>query len=176
MDGDDIAEETAGKSPEEAETEQKTTLLEFEDSVEIETTKDDLWSTISDPEVLARCVPHADDIERLSERKYRIEMTRGIGDLNISLSGDIELVELNPPEWTVADGSAYDPRTHSTFDGVAAMELTEIDDGTVRLDYKSDLTFTGGVASLGTRILRRIFNSDVEAYFENIKAEVENTP
>lgn len=174
MEGDDFTEDTAGASPEEAETEQKTTLLEFEDSVTIGTTKEELWSTISDPAVLARCVPHADDIERLSERKYRIEMTRGVGDLNISLTGDIELVELNAPDWTVADGSAYDPRTHSTFDGVAAMELTEVDDETVRLNYKSDLTFTGGVASLGTRILRRIFNSDVEAYFENIKAEVED--
>lgn len=148
--------------------------LEFEDSLRIQATRDSLWNTISDPEVLANCVPGAESIERHSKRQYSLEITRGLSSLTISLDGEVELVEMNEPDWIVASGHAYDRRAHSEFEGVAAMEMTEIDDRTVRLDYKASLNFTGGVATIPTRIVRRLVTSDVDAYFENIKSVVED--
>lgn len=149
------------------------TELEFEDSIEIEANKDELWETISDPEVLARCVPGADNIERNSERVYTVEITRGLSSLTISLSGDVELVEMNEPDWIVASGNAYDPRSHSDFEGLAAMEMNSLGADAVELSYKAEMTFTGGVASIPARIVSRIIRSDVDAYFGNIKGVVE---
>lgn len=159
---------------EESDGEQKRTQIEFEDAVVMETAKDDLWSSISDPEVLATCVPGAERIERLSERTYTVAITRGLSHLTISLEGEIELVEMDEPDWIVASGSAYDPRTHSDFEGLAAMEMTPADDGAIELAYRAELTFTGGAASLPTSIVDRIIKSDVDAYFENIKDVVED--
>lgn len=160
-----------GEVPEEVDDD--ATELEFEDTLEIEANKDELWGTISDPEVLARCVPGAENIERNSERVYTVEITRGLSSLTISLSGDIELVEMNEPDWIVASGNAYDPRSHSDFEGLAAMEMNSIGANAVELNYKAELTFTGGVASIPARIVSRIIRSDVDAYFENIKGVVE---
>lgn len=174
MAGDDRNDETveqasAGQQDEEAgEKQGNTTELEFEDSLELEATKAELWAHISDPEILAACVPGAESVERLSERQYTVELTRGLGSLTISLSGEVELVEMDEPDWVVASGSAYDQRSHSEFEGLAAMEMTAIEDGVV-LDYRASMTFTGGVASLPTRIVDRVVRSDVDAYFENVR-------
>lgn len=148
--------------------------LTFEDTVTLRTTKEHLWSVISDPEVLARCVPGAEAVTRESERRYTCEITRGISHLTISLTGEVEFVELNEPDWVVAKGSAYDPKTHSDFDVLAAMEMSDRGDGTVALTYSAQVSFTGGIASLPTRIFRPIVGSDIDTFFENIRATVED--
>lgn len=148
------------------------TQLSFEDTLTIHTTKAELWTCISDPAVLARCVPGADDVERVSERSYTIELTRGLSSLTISLTGDVELVELNEPDWIVATGTAYDPRSHSHFEGLAAMEVSATGEGTIDLTYEVELTFTGGIASLPSGIVGPLIRSDVDQYFENIRTEV----
>lgn len=150
------------------------TQLEFADTLVVETTSAEVWSFISDPENLATCVPGADEIERLSERQYTCEITKGMSHLTVSLSGEVELVELNEPAWVVAKGTAYDSTTGTDFEGLAAMEMVGIDDETTELAYTAELSFTGGLATLGARIVRKVIASDVQTYFENVKAEVED--
>lgn len=150
--------------------------MSFEDTVTLETTKDDLWAFISDPENLAQCVPGAQEVERVSQRRYTCEIERGISRLTLSVSGEVEMVEMNEPDWILADGNAYDSTTGSEFDLLAAMEMTESDDGTVDLGYTAELSFTGGVAGiagLSEGLVRSVVKSDVDTYFENIRAEVE---
>lgn len=159
---DDTAEEDDGA-----------TSLQFEDTVVVPGTKEHLWSVISDPEVLAQCVPGADHIERLSKRQYTVDITRGISHLTISLSGEVNLVEMQEPDWVVASGTAHDPKTHSDFEMLAAMEMEAVDEETVQLVYSADVTFTGGVASLPNRMLRPILKSDIDTYFENVRQAVE---
>lgn len=159
---------------EDTDADDETMELSFEDAFTLAGSKDEIWSSISDPEVLAHCIPGAESVEQVSRRKYTVEIVRGISHLTIELSGDVELVEMNEPEWIVADGHAYDPRTHSDIEGVAAMEMTELDSGEVRIDYKATINFTGGVTSIPTGMIERVVTSDVDAYFENVRSTIED--
>lgn len=150
------------------------TSLQFEDTVVVPGTKERLWSVISDPEMLAQCVPGADDIEQVSKRKYTCEITRGISHLTVSLSGEVDLVELNEPDWVVASGTAHDPKTHSDFRMLAAMEMSALDERSVKLAYRAEVSFTGGVASLPNSMLRPILAADIDTYFENVQQAVEH--
>ena len=147
--------------------------LEFSDAVSIETTRADLWATISDPEVLTECVPGAESIDRVSERTYTVDITRGVSHLTVSLSGEAEFVEMNPPESVVTSATAFDSKTGSDFDILAGMEITPVDDGTAELAYSAEVSISGGVGTMSSRLLRPIVNRDITTYFENIKAEVE---
>lgn len=154
--------------------EERSTSLQFEDTVVVPGTKERLWSVISDPEILAECVPGADDVERVSKRKYTCQVTRGISHLTISLAGEVDLVEMHEPDWVVASGTAYDPKTHSDFEVVAALEMESIDEELVQLVYSAEVSYTGGVASLPARMLRPIFKADIDTYFENVRQAVES--
>lgn len=147
--------------------------LQFENVVEIEGNRDDLWEFISDPANLVECIPGAKNVERHSEREYSLLIEQKIGFFSVTLDGEAELVEMNEPDWIVADGSAYDRGTGSTFDVVAAMEMSTKDDDTIALAYNADVTVTGGIATYAVQWIRRIFSSRVDDYFENIKSEFE---
>jgi len=148
--------------------------MEFEDTVTLETTSDELWETISDPEVLTMCVPGAESIERVSERKYTVDITRGVSKLTLSLSGEAEFVEMNPPDYLVTVANAFDAKTGSDFEILAAMEMTDHEDE-VALSYRAEVTYSGGAAGISKRILRPIVNRDVNTYFQNIKERVEQS-
>jgi carbon monoxide dehydrogenase subunit G len=145
--------------------------LTFEDAVEIDGGREELWAFVSDPENLVDCVPGAQEVDRRSEREYSFVVEQGIGRFTVTLDGEVELVEMDEPDVVVADGSAYDGGTGSTFEGLAAMEMSG--DDPVELAYTAEMTFTGGVASLGARLVRRVIRSNVEEYFDNIRAEFE---
>ena len=152
--------------------------LEFTDAVELATTKDHLWKTISDPETLTAFVPCAHSIERLDERTYSLGITRGICHVSVSLSGEAEFVEMNPPDFIVTRGTAFDSKTGTDFEVLAAMELEEAGDGgegdAVSLAYQAEVTFSGGAAVMKKSLLRPIVKRDVNSYFENVRARVED--
>jgi carbon monoxide dehydrogenase subunit G len=147
--------------------------LTFSDAVRVDAGREELWETISDPDTLTNCVPGAESIDRVSERKYTVEITRGVSHLTVSLSGEAEFVEMNPPDYVVTRASAFDSKTGSDFDILAAMEIQATDDGAAQLVYTAEVTYTGGVANISNRVLRPIVKRDIDAYFENVRSEVE---
>ncbi|MDS0281644.1 CoxG family protein [Haloarcula onubensis] len=147
--------------------------LEFSDTVRVETTPEDLWGTISDPATLTECVPGAEAIERVSERRYTVEITRGVSHLTVSLSGEAEFVEMNPPESVLTTANAFDSKTGSDFDILAAMEIQATEDGSANLAYTAEVEISGGVATMSNRLLRPIVKRDIGTYFDNVKAAVE---
>jgi carbon monoxide dehydrogenase subunit G len=147
--------------------------LEFTDTVTVETDKHTLWDFISDAENLAEVVPGAQSVTRHSQRRYSVTIERGIGHVSVSLDGEFELAEMDEPDWIIAEGEAFDSTTGSTFDVLAAMEMEENGTETVDLSYSAQLFYTGGVASLGATLLKKFIASDVDRYFENVKARVE---
>jgi len=148
--------------------------LEFSDAVRIETTPEALWETISDPATLTECVPGAESIERVSERRYTVDITRGVSHLTVSLDGEAEFVEMNPPDSVVTSARAFDSKTGSDFDILAAMEIQPTDDGGARLAYTAEVSISGGVATMSNRILKPIVSRDIDTYFANVKGEVED--
>jgi carbon monoxide dehydrogenase subunit G len=156
-----------------AEQEAATDALTFSGSVAIETTPETLWATISDPATLTECVPGAESIDRIDERTYAVDITRGVSHLTVSLSGEAEFVEMNPPDSVVTSAQAFDSKTGSDFDILAAMEIQPTDDGAAELTYSAEVSISGGVGTMSPRLLTPIIERDITSYFENVKAEVE---
>lgn len=150
------------------------TQLEFDGVVTVDAPPADLWERLADPAFLAECVPGAESIEQRSEREYSVSITRGISRLTISINGDVEIVEMNEPDWMLVEGRAYDSRTHSDFTGTAALEMSSLDGDRAELSYKAFLTLAGGTAVLTPSLLRSIVESDVDRYFENVRTGMED--
>jgi carbon monoxide dehydrogenase subunit G len=149
-----------------------TNELEFSDAVRIDASREELWETISNPDTLTNCVPGAESIDRVSERKYTVDITRGVSHLTVSLSGEAEFVEMNPPDYVVTRANAFDSKTGSDFDILAAMEIQDAD-GDAQLVYTAEVTYSGGVANINKRVLRPIVKRDINTYFDNVRGEVE---
>lgn len=146
--------------------------MEFEGEITINADKERIWELISDPELLVQCVPGAKEVNRVSEDKYTGVIERGLAGVSISLDGEVEMTELNPPDNIVAEASGQDTRTNSRMDATAEMTITETDEGST-LSYYIDMDFTGRLATLGSRIVKRKINSDINTYFDNLQQMAE---
>lgn len=148
-------------------------IMEFEGEITINADKERIWELISDPEMLVKCVPGAKEVNRVSENKYTGVIQRGLAGVNVTLDGEVEMTELNPPDDIVAEASGQDTRTNSRMDATAEMTITEVDENESTLSYYIDMDFTGRLATLGSRIVKRKINSDINTYFDNLQEMAE---
>lgn len=146
--------------------------MQFDGEVTIETDRETLWEIISDPEALVLCVPGAEEVERISETRYSGTIKRGIAGINVELEGEVELTELDPYDRMVADAKGEDERTGSIMLADAEMELSDDGEAT-QLAYVVDCEFTGKLATLGSRIMKRKIASDIDTFFDNVKERAE---
>jgi carbon monoxide dehydrogenase subunit G len=147
--------------------------LDFSDTVSIDTDKETLWTFVSDAGNLADVVPGAQSVTQQSERRYAVELERGIGRVRVAIEGEVELVEMDEPDWVIAEGEGFDSTTGSTFELSAGMEMNERESGGTDLSYHAAVYYTGGIARVGAPMLKKLIRSDVERYFENVKDAVE---
>jgi carbon monoxide dehydrogenase subunit G len=96
--------------------------------------------------------------------------------ISVALDGTVEMVELNAPDEIQAVATANDTQTNSRLDAEAEMMMNDADQSGTELQYTIDLDFTGRLANLGARIVKRKISSDINTFFENIKQESEQRP
>lgn len=135
-----------------------------------------LWETVSDPRHLTMCVPGAKEVERISETQYEGVIERTVAGVTIELASEVELTELDPPERVVVNAIGSDARTGSRMEAHAVMTMSENDDGSAILVYEIEMSFSGRLATLGSRIIRRQISSDIDTFFDNVRDVVENQP
>jgi len=148
--------------------------MEFEDELAIDTDKKHLWSLVSDPEVLVECVPGAEEITRASEMEYHGAIERGIAGVTITLDGEVEMTEFDEPDRLSADARGVDRRSNSRMEATMRMDLFDDGDDGTTISYVIDMDFTGRLASLGARIVKRKINSDINTFFDNVKDRAED--
>lgn len=147
--------------------------MKFTDVVEIDAGSQRVWERASDPEVLLRCVPGAKQVEQVNERKYTGVVERGIANISVALDGEAEITKLDAPETIVATASGEDSRTNSRLDAIVELEITSDGDSSI-LHYEIDLNFTGRLATLGSRVVKRKIKSDLDTFINNLKQDIES--
>ena len=147
--------------------------MEFQDEVVIEADAETTWETVSDPEVLVNCVPGAEEIERVSETHYTGTIKRGVAGIKVSLEGEVEMTELDPPNYLSADASGEDSNTGSRLDAEAEWTMTETGSDETTLESELRMDWTGRLATLGARMSKRLINRDINTFFDNLKDHVE---
>ena len=147
--------------------------MEFEGAVTIEADSQFVWDRVSDPAVLMDCVPGAKEVNRESETKYTGIIERTLARVTVEFDGAAEILELDAPEKIVASATGEDSRTNSRLDADLTMEITP--EGTASdVGYTIDIAFTGRLASLGSRIVKRKINADINSFLDNVKSRIES--
>lgn len=147
--------------------------MQFDGEVTIGADQETVWETISDPETLVICVPGAEEVEQITETHYTGRIKRGIAGVNIELNGEVEMKELIEPDRMAADVSGQDELTGSMMTADAQMTLEGNGDET-DLSYTIDVEFTGKLATLGSRIMKRRIKKDMNTFFDNISEHAES--
>ncbi|MFB6132291.1 MAG: CoxG family protein [Halanaeroarchaeum sp.] len=148
--------------------------MNHEGTVIVPASRETVWETVRDPEALTACVRGAEEMEQVSEREYEGVIRQTVAGISVEMDGEVRIEEWRAPEWLRFTGAGSDSRTGSRMDVDAEVELADEDDRTT-LTYEVEVTFTGKLATLGSRVLRRQIQTNIDAYFDNLSERVRDT-
>lgn len=134
-----------------------------------------VWDVSFRPDVLEASIPGAQMVERVSETEYHAEVRRGLASISVTMELTFDIVEDNRPDGIVVTMDGTDNRTNSTAAGKIEIDADAGDDAeTSTLSYDADIEFTGRLASLGSRLIKRQINKDLSTFFSELETTIES--
>jgi len=125
----------------------------------------EVWKALNDPEMLKRCIPGCETLEKVSDTEFTAVAKLEIGPVKARFKGRVKLEDLMPPEsYKIVGGG--EGGVAGFAKGNAAVELTEVPEGT-KLTYKAEANVGGKIAQLGQRLLAGAAKKTADKFFSN---------
>src|SRR5512143_2459216 len=143
--------------------------MEMTGEYRIPAARDEVWRALNDPNVLQKCIPGCESVEKLSDTEFTAKVVLKIGPMTAKFSGKGTLSDLDPPNGYVITGEGQG--------GVAGFGKGR---ATVKLDsegavtvmrYKAEAQVGGKMAQLGARLIDSTTKKLADEFFSRF-AEV----
>ena len=146
--------------------------MQFNDSVIIAAPRDRVWNFFTDPHAVGACAPGLESLEVLvPDEKFEVKGAVGFGGVQVHFIAQVEWVELNEPE--SARMKAHGTAPGSALDALASLELRERSQNETELLWTADVTVSGTIASLASRMMGSVTKKLAAAFFTCAKGEIE---
>ena len=134
---------------------------------------DRAFDLLTDPEVLARCMPGCETLEQVGDGVYTIGVSAGIGPIRGKYAGSVVLSDLHPPErYTM---SVDIKGTTGFVKGQGGVSLTSEGEGT-QVTFDGDVQIGGPLAAVGQRLHASAARLMTRQLFSAIDAEARAAP
>jgi len=123
---------------------------------------DAVWKVLTDPVVIAGCLPGCDRLEPIGEDKYRAAMTLAVAAVSGNYTGIVSMLDKNPPHSyrLVVEGTGKP----GFVNGEATIELVADGAGTtVRVTGRGNVG--GVIARVGQRLLGSVSKMMMDRFF-----------
>jgi uncharacterized protein len=149
----------------------KVETMKLSGSRQLNATMAEVWAKLNDVEVLARCIPGCEKLERISDTELKALVGLKIGPMSTKFTGDVTLSDMLPPHSYRISGTGKGGPAGMASGG-ANVKLVAKDGGT-ELTYDVDANVSGKIAQLGQRLIDATAAQLAEKFFTNFAAEVE---
>ena len=136
--------------------------MKLSGSYQINLSKEKVWEALNDPEILKKSIPGCDEFIKNSATEFTATATNKIGPFNASFTGEIELIDLDPPNSYKITGSGNSPVGFAN--GEASVLLEEFEGGT-KLTYTVEANVGGKIAQVGSRLIDMTAKKMADVFF-----------
>jgi carbon monoxide dehydrogenase subunit G len=142
--------------------------MKIEGTHELRAKRARVFQVLTDPDVLKRCIPGCERLEKTGENAYAATLRAGVGSIKGVFTGNVRLEDLRAPEHyrMVVDGKGQPGFLKGTGD----LDLEEHADATV-IKYAGDVQIGGTIASVGQRMIQGAAKMMASQFFTAIEAE-----
>jgi len=117
----------------------------------IAASRQQVWEALNDPDVLRRCIPGCQSLEKEADGRLRATVEVKIGPIGARFNGAVSLSDLDPPNGYTITGEGQGG-TVGYAKGGAKVRLADDGGGTL-LSYEVDAQVGGRLAQLGGPII-----------------------
>jgi uncharacterized protein len=129
-----------------------------------------VWAALNDPEVLKKCLPGCESVERTAEDEFKVVVVTSIGPLRARFNGVLRLTEVNAPVSCVmvfeGQGGAV-----GFGKGSSAVTLSETPEGT-SLAYNAQAHVGGKLAQVGSRLIESVAKKMTDDFFKAFRKQL----
>lgn len=128
---------------------------------------------LQDPEVLEKCIPGAERLNRIGDDHYEMKMKMVIAALSGSFDGQVRIADQNPPESfrLLMEGTGK----IGFVKGQGLLKLTPETESSTQVSYEGDVNVGGNIAAVGQRLLDTTSKMIIKKFFEKLVAQVSTT-
>ena len=128
---------------------------------------DTVFVSLIDPEVLKRCIPGCEELEKTSDTDYAARVVLKIGPVKAKFSGTVSLDVSHAPHHLTLSG-AGEGGLAGFAKGGADVELVDQGNETL-LRYHATAETGGKIAQLGARLIESTAKKLSKAFFNNFE-------
>jgi carbon monoxide dehydrogenase subunit G len=131
--------------------------------------RDRVYQSLIDPEVLRRCIPGCERLEKTGTNEYSATIGAGVGAIKGVFTGIVRLADMRPPEHYQIIVEAKG--TPGFVKGTGDFDLEAEGEGTL-IKYTGDLQVGGMIASVGQRLIQGTAKMLASRFFTKLEEEV----
>jgi len=129
-----------------------------------------VWDALNSPDVLKKCLPGCESVERVSPDLFKVVITAAIGPLKAKFNGTLQVTEANPPASCVlvfeGQGGAV-----GFGKGTSSVTLKQLENGT-ELTYSAQAHVGGKLAQIGSRLIDSVAKKMSDDFFKAFNNEL----
>ena len=145
--------------------------MKFEGRVEIHAPRPKVWASVTDPALIAPCLPGVQSIEKLDGGRFKAHAKVGSGFFRAKVVVDAEFTEIHEPDDATVHARGHAPG--SAVDVTVKIVLTDGADGSTAMDWTADVKISGMIASVGAGRIDETANKGIGQTFDCIKTKLE---
>ena len=133
-----------------------------------------VWAKLNDADVLKRCIPGCEELNKISDTEFQAVATQKIGPVKARFKGKVNLTDLDPPNGYKIVGEG-DGGIAGFAKGGATVALADKDGGTL-LTYNVEAQIGGKLAQLGQRLVNGAAKKVADDFFQKFANEFAAQP
>jgi uncharacterized protein len=121
-----------------------------------------VWLLLTDPDVVASCLPGCEGLEPLGNDRYRATLTLSVASISGQYTGTVSMLDMRPPEGyrLLVEGQGRG----GFVNGEAMLALTE-EAGSTKVSVIGQAEVGGLIAAVGQRLLGTVSKMMMDRFF-----------
>ena len=129
-----------------------------------------VWEALNDPEVLAKCIPGCQELNKDSDTELSATVKSKVGPVSATFKGNVNLTDIDPPNGYKISGEGTGG-VAGFAKGGADVKLAE-DGGETVLTYVANAQVGGKLAQIGSRLIDSTAKKMANEFFGKFAEEV----
>lgn len=143
--------------------------MKIEGSYQINATRERVFNALVDPEVLEKCIPGCESLEKTGNDEYAATMKAGVGPVKGTFKGTVQLQDIQFPQHY---GLSISGKGGPGFvKGNATFDLEEVDASTM-IKYAGEMQVGGVIAGVGQRMIEAAAKMMAGRFFAALENEL----
>jgi carbon monoxide dehydrogenase subunit G len=146
--------------------------MKIEGTQELHAPRERVYAALTDPQVLQRCIPGCESLEKTGDDSYAVTIKAGIGAIKGTFKGNVRLEDMRAPEHyrIVVDGKGGPGFVKGSGD----FDLEDTGGATL-IRYTGEMQVGGAIAGIGQRMIEGAAKMMAARFFKALETEAKDS-